>query len=82
MVPARVGDNTVFLDGAGELQKVLVELRLPGEAGAIEVELAAEGAGWKGTGSIPVAGIWDVTVALQEDAFTVTRPTCQLRVEP
>lgn len=82
LVPARVGDNTVFLDGAGKLQKVLVELRLPGEAGAIEVELAAEGAGWKGTGSIPVAGIWDVTIALQEDAFTVTRPTCQLRVEP
>jgi copper transport protein len=82
IVPSRVGDNTLYLDGAGTLTAASVELRLPGEPGAIEVALAPSGQGWKGTGAIPVAGVWDVTVAMQPDAFTVTRSTCQLRVQP
>lgn len=82
LVPSRVGENTFYLDGAGTLANAAVELRLPGDQGAIEVALAPDGASWKGAGSVPVAGVWDVTVLLGRDAFTQERPECSLRVEP
>jgi copper transport protein len=82
LIPARVGDNEIFLDAVGDLQSAQVEFRRPGEAGAIEVGLAPAGIGWTGDGALPVVGTWDVTVVLQRDAFTVARPTCALRIEP
>lgn len=82
LVPAQVGANTVYLDGAGELVGALVELRVAGDAGAIEVELARAGAGWSGVGSVPVAGVWQAIIALQRDRFTETKLACELQVEP
>jgi copper transport protein len=82
LVPARVGDNTVHLDGAGDVEHALVELRLAGEAGAIEIDLTPNGDGWSGKGSIPVAGVWEATVAIGRDQFTEERLACQIRMEP
>jgi putative copper export protein len=82
LVPARVGDNTVYLDGAGDLDSALVELRILGDPGAIEVELEPNGTGWRGQGSVPVAGTWDATVRMRVDAFSEAPASCQLRVQP
>jgi hypothetical protein len=82
LVPARVGENAIYLDGAGALEGARVEFRLPGDAGAIEVELGPNGEGWSGTVSVPVAGVWEVTTVASLDMFTEDRWPCDLRIEP
>jgi copper transport protein len=80
--PARVGDNTVHLDGAGPLEHARVELRHGGDPGAIVIDAAPSGSGWAGTGAIPVAGTWDAVVVLGRDAFSEEHLGCQLRLVP
>jgi copper transport protein len=82
LLPARVGDNTLYLDGAGLLEHARVELRLAGDPGAIVIDAAPSGAGWVGAGAIPVAGTWDAAVAIGRDPFTEERVMCQLRIVP
>jgi copper transport protein len=82
LVPARVGDNEVFLDGAGALERAVLELRRPGDAGAIEIDLGPNGQQRSGSGSVPVAGIWNVVVLISRDLFTEERLACRLRVGP
>ncbi len=82
VLPARVGDNTIYLDGAGPLEHARVELRHAGDPAAIVIEAAPQGAGWSGTGAIPVAGTWDATVVVGKDAFSEQRHACQLRILP
>jgi copper transport protein len=82
LVPGRVGENTLYVDGTGELESAAAELRLRGEDGAIEIALEPSATGWTGAGTIPVAGAWNVTVIMGVDMFTIERAGCELRVEP
>jgi copper transport protein len=80
--PAQVGDNTLYLDNAGAAARLRLELRRGGDPGAIVIEAAPQGSTWTGSGAIPVAGVWDVTVVIGRDEFKEERASCQLRVLP
>ena len=83
LVPAHVGTNTVFLDGAGELDHARVELRRGEDPAAIVIELAPGGAGWSMAGAaVPVEGAWDATVVLGRSAFNEETAVCRMRVLP
>lgn len=82
LVPARVGDNTIYLDGAGTMLSAQVELRRPDDDGPLVLTLEQSGVGWAGPAAVPVAGPWTATLRLQRDEFLVERISCDFAVTP
>ena len=82
LVPAHVGSNTVYLDGAGTLDHARVELRRADDPAPIAVDMESNGTGWARAAVIPVEGTWDAIVVIGRTAFEEERPVCRMRVLP
>ena len=81
--PARIGTNDVALAGIpdGVLSVTLRWVHDLTDGGALTMQAVKSDSGaWTATGALPLAGSWQVTVAIRVDTFTERTGACSLTV--